>query len=145
MITIGGNSITPGSNAYSGLIDEISVYRSLLTAADVKRHYFAGVKHYYGNVALIDNVGYDIDIAEQMFGLSNAPITIKSVRFYDPTAVDAIVLKDKSGNVVVELLCTTTNKDVGIDFDSDVLRCQGLKLVAADNTLTTGKVLITFA
>jgi len=144
-LTIGCRSFTQPSSVYVGLIDEVAIYRKLLTQADVNRHYFAGVKHYNGNVALIDNVGFDIDIAEQMFGLSNAPVTIKSVRFYSPTAADAIVLKDRSGNVVVELLCTTTNKDVGIEFDSDVLRCQGLKLVAADNTLTTGKVLITFA
>lgn len=100
---------------------------------------------YRGNVAIIDTVGFDVDIALQMFGLSDAPIIIKDVKFSTPTAADKAVLKDKNGNIVVELLCTTTNKDVSVSFSEEALRCQGLQMLAADNTQTTGKLLITFA
>lgn len=100
---------------------------------------------YAGNVAYIDTVSSDLDIASLMYGLSDAPVKIKGVYFYDPTAADAIVLKDKVGNIVVELLCLTTNADVSISFNDEALRCQGLQLVAADNTVTTGNILIYFA
>jgi len=98
-----------------------------------------------GNVAVIDDVSADLDIANLMFGLSEAGVKIKGVYFYDPTAADAVVLKDNAGNIVVELLCLTTNSDVQITFSDESLRCQGLKLVAADNTVTTGHILIYFA
>lgn len=144
-ITIGGRSYTQPSNIISGSIDEVAVYRRALTAADVDRHYKAGNKKYSGNVARIDTVGFDIDIAEQMFGLSDAPIQIKRINFYDPTAGDKAVLRDKAGNIVAELLCLTTNDDVELKFEDETLRCQGLKLLAADNTQTTGHLIITFA
>lgn len=100
---------------------------------------------YKGNVAVIDTVSADIDIANLMFGMSDAGVKIKGIHFYDPTAADAVVLRDKAGNVVVEMLCLTTNDDLDMTFDGEALRCQGLKLLAADNTVTTGHILIYFA
>ena len=101
--------------------------------------------NYKTNPIFIDTVSADIDIANLAFGLTDAPIKIKKIHFYDPTAADAIVLKDRVGNIIVELLCLTTNSDVVADYGDEAFRCQGLKLVATENTKTTGNVLIYLA
>jgi len=99
---------------------------------------------YDNNPISIDTVSADLDIANLAFGLSAAPISINKVVFTDPTAADVFELQNKAGDVVVSLLVLTTNADVETDFNVP-LRTQGLKLVAANNTMTTGKALIYLA
>lgn len=96
---------------------------------------------YSTNPIVIDTFSGDLDIGNLAFGLSASPFYIKKLVFSDPTAADLIVLKDNRLAVVAEIQVTTTNLPVQQDFDGGYC-CQGLKIVAADCTVTTGKLLI---
>jgi hypothetical protein len=96
---------------------------------------------YKGNPIVLDTFSADVDIALQAFKLSKAPVSIKKVVFHDPTANDIVVLKDFAGNVVVALEADTLNENVS-EFFGKCFTCQGLKLIATEQTVTTGKVLI---
>ena len=99
---------------------------------------------YDNNPISIDTVAANLDIANLAFGLSTTPVYISKVVFTDPTAADVFVLKNKAGDTVVDMLVLTTNDDVTQDFDTPI-HSQGLQLLAADNTMTTGKALIYLA
>jgi hypothetical protein len=96
---------------------------------------------YKGNPIVLDTFSSDVDIALQAFKLSKAPVKIKKVVFHDPTANDIVVFKDFAGNEVVAISADVTNENVDQYFGK-CFTCQGLKLVATDQTVTTGKVLI---
>ncbi len=82
---------------------------------------------YKGNAAIIDTVSSTIDIANLMFGTTDAEVKINSVYFYNPTAADKFVLKDKSGNIVIEISGKTTGQDAGVEFGVP-FKCFGLNL-----------------
>ena len=84
---------------------------------------------YKGNAAIIDTVSSTIDIANLMFGTTDAEVKISAVYFYNPTTSDKVVLKDKSGNIVIELSGKTTGQDVSVEFGVP-FKCFGLELVS---------------
>ena len=96
---------------------------------------------YTTNPILIDTFSGDLDIGNLAFGLSATPFYIKKLVFSDPTAADIILLKDNRLAVVAEIQCTTTNLPIQQDFNAGYCS-QGLKIVATDCTVTTGKLLI---
>lgn len=91
---------------------------------------------------VIDTFSSDIDIANSAFGISNTPVYIRHLVFSDPTAADVIVLKNHRGEVVTEILASTTGESIGI---LQPTCSEGLKIVASDCTVTTGKLLIHLA
>jgi hypothetical protein len=97
--------------------------------------------NYSKNPLFLDTVTSDLDIANLAFGSTSIPVSINKVRLYNATLGDKVILKDKDGSVIMELKCDATGKDVETTFTQDY-SCAGLKLVAADNTLTTGNILI---
>lgn len=97
-----------------------------------------------GNVAYIDTVSSDVNVGTSMFGLTDSPIVVKEIRFTQPTINDLIVVKDNSGNVIAQLKAQSTNQDLKETFGGCPLRCQGLKILSADQTKTSGAVLISF-
>lgn len=96
---------------------------------------------YKNNPIFLDTFSGDLDIANLAFGLSDVPVFIKKIVFHDPTAADKVILKDSRGNVVAELECAVTDTIVQKDFPQP-WSCLGLKLLTADQTVTTGSVLI---
>lgn len=94
------------------------------------------------NPITLDSFVSDIDVGNSAFGLPNAPFFIKAIQFHDPTANDIIVLKNKRGEVVAQLEAFATNQDITRDFIGDPLMTQGLVMLTADQTVTTGTVLI---
>ena len=87
----------------------------------------------------IDDFGSDIDVGNSAFGLTEAPFFIAQLIFDNPTAADVVLLKNARGEVVMSILATTTGDSVGIQLP---VRSEGLKLLAADQTVTTGSLLI---
>lgn len=96
---------------------------------------------YDTNPIVIDTVSSDVDIALQAFGNSNTPVAISRVELHGATANDVAVLKNANGDLVAEVLAEAGKLDSSHDF-APPYRSNGLKLVAADNTLTSGDILI---
>lgn len=98
-----------------------------------------------GDVAYIDTVSSNVDVASSMFGTSTAPVIVKEINFVKPTQNDEIIVKDNSGNVIAQLKANATNQDLKENFGGCPIRCQGIKLLSADQTKNSGVVLISFA
>lgn len=96
------------------------------------------------NPIYIDDVSSNVAIATGHTGISDGTVFLRKVLVYNPTNADKIVLKNASGDVVAQVNCPTLAQDETLDFVVP-FRCQGLQLLAADNTLTTGNVLIYLA
>ena len=96
---------------------------------------------YKGNPIVLDTFGANADIANLAFGSSKTSVHIHKVLFTEPTANDVVVLKDASGNIVAKIVAYATNQDVTVDFPKAFV-CHGLQLLTADQTVTTGEVLI---
>ena len=98
---------------------------------------------YTRNPIVVDSFGSDLDIANLAFGSSSVGVFISGFRFYNPTLGDKIVIKDAAGNIVSELKADATGKDVeSVGPQHRVHVNSGLKLLAADQTVTTGNLLI---
>lgn len=96
------------------------------------------------NPIVIDTVSSDVDVGSSAFGLSKAPFFIKKIVFSNPTAADVAVIKNYRGEVVAELQADSVagnTEKVELDFDP-CLHSQGLKILTADQTVTTGSILI---
>lgn len=99
--------------------------------------------NYKGNPIVIDSVGSDLDLANLIYGNSNVGVFINGIRLVNPTLNDKIVLKDGSGNIVATLTADATGKDISSLEENHKFHVNsGLKMLTADQTLTTGKVLI---
>jgi hypothetical protein len=94
---------------------------------------------YNSNPIIIDVFNIDIDIAYEAVKVSEACIFIKGIRFHDPTGNDLIVLKNHRDNIVAMIHAETTNNDETIDVS---FVSEGLRLYAADQTITTGQLFI---
>lgn len=96
------------------------------------------------NPIVLDTFNADVDIANVAFGLSTAPVCIRKIVFQNPTAGDVVVLKNARLEVVATLKADATagnTTQVEQDFP-DGFYCQGLKIATADQTVTSGSVLI---
>lgn len=92
-----------------------------------------------GNPIVIDTVSSDIDIANLTYGSSSVGVFISGARLYNPTLNDKIVIKDGSGKIVMALHADATGKDVELIGSQHHLHVNsGLKMLTADQTLTTG-------
>lgn len=91
------------------------------------------------NPILIDDVSSDLDLADLNVGDSDSYFFIRGLVLTGATANDVVVLKDAASNVVAEIAAKAGELE---QKQSIPFRSQGLKLVAADCTLTTGKLLI---
>lgn len=96
------------------------------------------------NPIVIDTVAADVDIAALAVGLSTAPFFIKKVLFTGGTAADTVRLANARGEVVADITIATGVEDESIDF-SPAFHSQGLKVIDAGTTITSGKVLIYLA
>ena len=87
----------------------------------------------------IDDFSSDIDVGDSAFGLTEAPFFIAQLIFDNPTTADVVVLKNARGEVVTQIRASVTGEPVGLQLP---MRSEGLKLLAADQTVTTGSLLI---
>ena len=92
-----------------------------------------------GNPIYIDDVSSNVDVADSAFGNSNAPMFVRAIHFDAPTAADIVIVKNARGEVVAELKALTTDQDLLFDVP---FHSQGLQLLTADQTVTTGQILI---
>lgn len=94
---------------------------------------------YDSRTIVIDTFSGDLDLGDLCFGLTNTPFLMRHIIFSNPTAADVVVLKNARGEVVTELVADTTGASVGIQ---EKTVSEGLKILTADQTVTTGKLLI---
>lgn len=91
------------------------------------------------NPIVIDTVSGNVDIGNSAFGISEAPFFVRAVRWQNPTMGDVVKFKNYRGEEVLTMNAVENGKDV---LHNTCFDCQGLKLLAADQTMTTGAVLI---
>jgi hypothetical protein len=96
--------------------------------------------NYKSNPIMIDTFGADLDIALLAFGISEFPLLITGVLFDGGTANDKILLKNAKLKEIIQLTTSTYMKSVSMTMDK--FSCSGLKLVATDQTVTSGKLFI---
>ena len=99
---------------------------------------------YDSNPILIDTVGGDLDIANLSVGKTDAPIFIKSVVYTGGTAADTVQVTNARGEIVVDITVPTAAREEERNFTPS-LHSQGLKVINANTTITSGKVLIYLA
>ena len=97
---------------------------------------------YKTNPIFLDTFGSDLDLANLVYGNSNVGVMLMGVRFSNPTLGDKFILKDANSNVVAELFSDASEKDVSSIEFSHHFQCEGLKILATDQKVTTGHVLI---
>ena len=93
---------------------------------------------YKSNPVILDTVSATVDLALQITELSTAPVFVQKIVLSTTASGDVIILKDKSANVKAELSSFAAGQ-TEIDFEP-ALNCEGLQIVAGDNTLTSTSV-----
>lgn len=93
------------------------------------------------NPITIDTVAADVDISAGHTEVTDTTMYIEAVRFEGSTAADVVVLKDTAGNKIVSQTSPVGGGDLD-RIDLDGFPAQGLKVLAADCTITSGNFLI---
>lgn len=95
---------------------------------------------YKNNPVILDTVSATVDLALQITELTTSPVFIQKVVLSTTASGDKIILKDRRSAVKVELESFAPGI-TETDFHTP-LHCDGLQIVAGDNTLTSGQVFI---
>jgi len=93
---------------------------------------------YKNNPIILDTVSATVDVALQAVGLTDAPVFVQKVVLSTTASGDIIILKDRRSAVKAELSSFAAG-ETELDF-SPALHCDGLQIVAGDNTLTSTSV-----
>ena len=93
---------------------------------------------YKNNPVILDTVSATVDLALQITELSTAPVFVQKVVLSTTASSDIIILKDRRSAVKAELASFAAGQ-TEMDFDPP-LHCDGLQIVAGDNTLTSTSV-----
>lgn len=92
------------------------------------------------NPIYIDTVAADIDIASGHVGVSDATMFIDRVVFEGATLNDVFVLKNALGKQVLKITASAAGDQAARELDG--FPCQGLQALSADQTVTSGNILI---
>ena len=92
-------------------------------------------------VIVLDTFNADVDIALAHSGFTEAPMFIDKIVYDGLTAGDHILLTDTAGHVVQAFTADVSGKTFHQGLDDDTAS-RGLKMLAANAAITTGKVYI---
>jgi hypothetical protein len=92
-------------------------------------------------VIVLDTFNADVDIALSHSGSTVAPMFIDKVVYDGLTAGDHILLTDTAGHAVQAFTADVTGKTYHQGLDDDT-GYRGLKMLAVNTSITTGKVYI---